>query len=92
MKDKAHNSHDGHESFQNRLFLASFDSRDGISWGRTSRAITPALGGLKKGIFMVDLFVFTLLGHLADRRRVRLLLYSLLVLLTPTCLLCNFFM
>jgi hypothetical protein len=51
MKDKAHNSHDGHESFQNRLFLASFDSRDGISWGRTSWAKPPALGGLKKGIF-----------------------------------------
>jgi hypothetical protein len=51
MKDKAHNSHDGHESFQNRLFLASFDSRDGISWGRTSWDKPPALVGLKKGIF-----------------------------------------
>jgi hypothetical protein len=48
---------------------------------------------VKKGGFSwLIYFVFTLLGHLVDRRRVRLLLYSLLVLLTPTCLLCNFFM
>jgi hypothetical protein len=54
MKDKAHNSHDGHESFQK---ISSFSLASSRQFGGTKAFIgaglheldTSALGGLKRG-------------------------------------------